>query len=181
MCAKQSPHPLYYLAYGSNLHPVRLRDRIPSAAFIGPVEITGYRLVFQKRGQDGSGKCHLVRLENLSDKAYGAIYSMAEADKPLLDQHEGKGHGYFEGRLTVDYQGDAFQCFTYFADPAYMAADLQPYHWYKNLVFLGARHLQFPDAYVQSIEMVESVEDPDEVRRKRHDRLIEEIIHYQRV
>ena len=44
---------------------------------------------------------------------------------------------------------------------------LKPYHWYKNLVVLGAKHLQFPDAYVRSIEMIESVEDPDETRRKQ--------------
>ena len=59
-----------------------------------------------------------------------------------------------------------------------IADDLKPYHWYKNLVVLGARYLQFPDTYISSIEAVQSVEDPHEERRKEHEVLIEKIINY---
>jgi hypothetical protein len=52
------------------------------------------------------------------------------------------------------------------------------YHWYKDLVVLGAKHLQFPDVYVRSIELIESVEDPDETRREHHHMLIEKIVNF---
>ena len=55
---------------------------------------------------------------------------------------------------------------------------LKPYHWYKDLVVLGAKHLQFPDVYVRSIESIESVEDSDQIRRIQHQRLIERILLY---
>jgi hypothetical protein len=45
-------------------------------------------------------------------------------------------------------------------------------------VVLGARHLQFPDAYVRSIESIESVEDSDQKRRIQHQRLIKRILLY---
>jgi len=48
---------LNYLAYGCNLHPVRLQKRVPSAVFTGMVELHGRILSFSKRSVDGSGKC----------------------------------------------------------------------------------------------------------------------------
>ena len=48
---------IHYLAYGSNLHPLRLTLRVPSARVIGVVEMPGYMLEFHKRSIDGSGKC----------------------------------------------------------------------------------------------------------------------------
>lgn len=45
------------LAYGSNLHPLRLRKRVSTANLIGIVEMQGYQLAFHKRSTDESGKC----------------------------------------------------------------------------------------------------------------------------
>jgi hypothetical protein len=51
---------LHYLAYGSNLHPIRLRQRVNSARLIATLSLPGYRVLFNKRGQDLSAKCNLV-------------------------------------------------------------------------------------------------------------------------
>ena len=75
---------LYYLAYGSNLHPVRLSERVPSAELLGVVELREYRLVFQKRGWDGSSKCTLVRTGETSVGAYGAMYAIDAIHKSRL-------------------------------------------------------------------------------------------------
>lgn len=169
---------LYYLAYGSNLHPVRLRERVPSAELLDVVELRPYRLAFQKRGQDGSSKCNLARTGEESGEVYGAIYQIDSAHKPILDRFEGNGKGYRDSQLTVEFHGKEYSCLTYLAQPSYIANSLKPYHWYKELVVLGARHLRFPKSYVLSIELIESVEDPDEERRMQHQRLIDRILQY---
>jgi hypothetical protein len=169
---------LYYFAYGSNLHPVRLLERVPSAQLVGVIELSQHSLAFQKRGRDGSSKCNLVRTGQESDGAYGAIYQIDSAHKQTLDCFEGNGNGYHDSQLTVELHGQEYRCFTYFAQQSYIENDLMPYHWYKDLVVLGAKHLQFPDVYVRSIELIESVEDPDETRREHHHMLIEKIVNF---
>ena len=69
-------------------------------------------------------------------------------------------------------------CFMYLAEPSHIEKNLKPYHWYQELVFLGATYLNFPETYVRSIEAIESMDDQDEARRTRHDQLIEEILNF---
>jgi len=135
-------------------------------------------MAFQKRGRDGSSKCNLVHTGGESDGVCGAIYQMDSAHKQALDCFEGNGNGYHDSQLTVELHGKEYSCFTYFAQQSYIENNLKPYHWYKNLVVLGAKHLQFPDVYVRSIELIESGEDPDETRRERHNLLIEKIVNF---
>ena len=169
---------LYYFAYGSNLHPVRLMERVPSINLLGVIDLSKHRLAFHKKGQDGSGKCNLVCTGEESDGVYGAIYQMDSVHKQALDCFEGNGIGYHDRQLTVEIHGKEHSCFTYFAQTSYIKNGLKPYHWYKDLVVLGAKHLQFPDAYVRSIELIESVEDSDEIRREHHNLLIEKIVNF---
>jgi len=157
---------------------VRLLERVPSTNLLGVAELDKHRLAFHKKSQDGSSKCNLVRTGKESDGVYGAIYQMDSAHKQALDCFEGNGNGYHDSQLTVELHGKEHSCFTYFAQETHVADGLKPYHWYKNLVVLGARHLQFPDVYVRSIEMIESVEDPDETRWKQHNLLIEKIVNF---
>ena len=73
---------LYYFAYGSNLHPVRLLERVPSAQLVGGMlSWSQHRLAFHKKSQDGSSKCNLVHTGEESDEVYGAIYQMDSAHK----------------------------------------------------------------------------------------------------
>jgi gamma-glutamylcyclotransferase len=165
-----------YFAYGSNLHPFRLIERVPSARLIGMVELADHRLRFHKRSQDGSSKCNLIQTGSESDRVYGAMYDIDPAQKQALDRVEGNGCGYLDHHISLRHQGRTYTCLTYFAQQAYIVDDLKPYHWYKHLVVLGAKYLQFPDAYVCSIESVESVEDPDEKRKRVNEALIEKIL-----
>jgi hypothetical protein len=151
---------------------------VPSAELVGVIELSQHRLAFQKKGHDGSGKCNLVHTGGESDGVYGAIYQMDVAHKQALDRFEGNGNGYLDSQLTVELHGKDYSCFTYFAQAAHIADGLKPYHWYKNLVVLGAKHLQLPGVYVRSIEMIESVEDLNDARRRQHEFLIEEIRNY---
>ena len=167
-----------YFAYGSNLHPLRLIERVPSASLVGVIELTKHRLMFHKHSTDGSSKCNLVHTGSEADLIYGAIYEIDPAHKSDLDRVEGKGYGYLDHQLSLQHQGLAYTCFTYLAQPSYIVDHLKPYHWYKQLVVLGARYLKFPDSYIHSIASVESVEDPEENRRIKNEMLMKNIINY---
>ena len=172
---------LHYFAYGSNLHPVRLIERIPSAELIGAVELPGYRLEFHKTSEDGSGKCNAFATGLPSDLIHGALYQLAFEHKPILDRIEGTGNGgYIASEISVWHGHHEYACFTYLAKPSHINDNLEPYHWYKQLVVLGAKYLEFPEAYIESIESVKSKEDPNQKRRQENQTLLQKIRKFDR-
>lgn len=170
---------LYYLAYGSNLHPLRLIERVPSAKLLFPIELEKYRLYFEKQGQDDSGKCNIRQTGQSDDKVHAAMYQISMQHKPLLDEFEGLNAGYMDHQLTLQHQGQEYDCFSYFAQAAHIVEGLKPYHWYKELVIQGVRYLQFPDDYLVGIRSVESMPDKDIERCREHQTLISRMSEYQ--
>jgi len=161
---------LHYLAYGSNLHPQRLIERVPSASLVGVVELPGWTLNFHKRGADGSAKCDLVQVPQPS-LCFAALYTLQAAHKPLLDEVEGLGSGYRLCWMPCRFQGRSYQAFAYRASATHIEAELRPYRWYRDLVLDGARFLGFAEHYVASIRKVAVVEDPDRRRNAAHQAL----------
>lgn len=168
---------LNYLAYGSNLHPLRLRERVPSARPSGVVTLSGYSLRFHKRGADASGKCDLV-CGDPAAKAFGALYRIDAAEKHLLDRVEGVGNGYELVKLHCVLEGVSVDAFGYAATQSHIQHDLRPYHWYKELVLAGARCHGLPAAYLARIETVNSIDDPDAARDQIHQALLQRIAAY---
>lgn len=159
-----------YAAYGSNLHPLRLVRRTPSARYLGAAYSGDWNMRFHKRSDlDGSGKCTLTRG---GDGAHFAVYEIAQSEKRLLDAIEGLGTGYDE--LTIDLAGFG-KCQTYIARQHVIDDSLAPMDWYKELVLLGCRANEFPGRYQRRIEAISSIIDPDGVRRRTQWQLIEAI------
>jgi gamma-glutamylcyclotransferase (GGCT)/AIG2-like uncharacterized protein YtfP len=167
---------IHYFAYGSNLHPLRLSERVPSARLIGTVQLAGCRLQFHKRGGDSSGKCNIVHSGNVQDHVHGALYRMAAAHKFDLDQIEGVGCGYRDRPLRLTCLDRRYSCFTYIAEPTHIDDDLKPYHWYKALVVHGAEYLHLPGDYIAGLHAVDALEDPDGVRRADHEALVARMV-----
>ena len=167
---------IYYFAYGSNLHPVRLIERVPSAELVGVARHPNHKLVFHKKSNDDSSKCNM--LNSGSGLVYGAIYKLKPEHKNELDRFEGVGCGYIDNQITLERNEIEYNCFTYLAQKSHIVGNLKPYHWYKKLVVLGAKYLDFPDTYLSSIEAVDSIEDPDPIRRREREALIERVINY---
>ena len=164
---------LHYLAYGSNLHPLRLRRRVPSSRLLGQVKLDGYRLAFHKRGQDNSGKCNIVHTKEPLDCIHAAIFQFRADEKSLLDSHE--GCGYRSEQIPVSLNGYQFCAFMYLAEPQFIETTLKPFHWYKELVFRGAQFQGFPQTYLDTIAGIDSEEDPETARREEHRCLLAEI------
>lgn len=152
----------YYAAYGSNLHPVRLTERVPSAELIGTSFVPGFSLRFNKLSNvDGSAKCSI---ENGGTGAYFAVYRILAEEKPLLDACEGLGDGYDELLLDLPEFG---HCFTYIVSATHIRQDLAPFDWYKAMVLRGCEFHRFPESYVSRIRTAVAVPDPDERRGRQ--------------
>lgn len=165
---------LYYLAYGSNLHPRRLVERIPSASLIRMLMLRQHKVAFHKRGADASGKCNLLCTADTGDIAYAGLYRMDSGHKGELDRIEGAG--YRAASIDITAAGERYHCFTYIAEDAYIDDGLRPFDWYKALVVLGAEHLGLPSAYVRKLKEVPAVSDPNQQRRREHETLIARIV-----
>jgi len=159
-----------YAAYGSNLHKIRLINRVPSAQFLGKAVISNKALRFHKRSKDKSGKCNIVT--DINNNVYAAVYEIHESEKPALDNAEGVGYGYRTVTLEVSGYGE---CFTYVAEQAYIDDSLIPYSWYKELVLAGCEKLNFPDDYIDFIRAVPVTEDSNEKRHAKNMELVEQI------
>lgn len=158
---------LRYAAYGSNLHPLRLGGRVPSAELLGTDFLPDRSLHFHKKGADGSGKCNILE-PGLG--VHVAIYTINVDEKAALDKYENLGSGYEESTIVVPEFGN---CFTYQATNTHVVDDLEPYCWYHEMVRIGCHFLNFPDEYVSRINAVAPSRDPNELRRRKNWRIVE--------
>ena len=159
-----------YAAYGSNLHPDRLRQRVPSASLVGTGLLPGYSLKFHKLSKkDGSGKCNIIAGES---RVYVAIFELAETDRSKLDKIEGLGYGYDHHKIPVDQYG---ACSTYIAAANAIDDSLAPTDWYREYVLRGARFHRFPLNYISILESQSTVVDADQDRVQREWMLVEKL------
>jgi gamma-glutamylcyclotransferase (GGCT)/AIG2-like uncharacterized protein YtfP len=159
---------MYYFAYGSNLHPARLRERAPGARVVARALLRGHELRFHKRGRDGSGKCDAWTTGASRDLVHGVIYRISARERHRLDQVEGVGQGYDRVQLRVSARGRCRVVFAYLARPAAIVSDLQPYGWYLDYLLCGARYHGLPGRYVKGISKIPRLRDLSSVRRRRH-------------
>lgn len=158
---------LYYFAYGSNLHPVRFRRRVPSARVVTTAILPGYTLSFEKHGADDSGKCNITLDAN--EAVQGVVYQIAAAERPSLDTLEG---GYDCRQLVVNTVKGCMEIYVYVARNDMIQPGLAPYHWYKLYVLHGARQQGLDANYCGRIEAQYSVDDPDTERQREHFRIL---------
>lgn len=151
-----------YFAYGSNMSVRRLAERLPSARVVTTGFVTGYKLAFDKLSKDGSGKCDCEHTGNDGDRVYGVIFSVVHSERAALDKFEGAGKGYEPLSVRVETTAGGLYALTYVATKKQHG--LQPYHWYKQHVLVGAREANLPEDYVRAIEAVVSIDDPDSAR-----------------
>jgi gamma-glutamylcyclotransferase len=156
-----------YAAYGSNLHPQRLRERIRSATLRGTSFLRKYTLQFHKRGQDDSAKCGISAC---GQGLHVAIYELHTADRRILDGIEGVGKGYDVDEVSVPGFG---KCFTYIASRTHIDELLHPFDWYREMVLLGCLRHAFPAHYCERIAALPVIGDPDPVRRERNWRTVD--------
>lgn len=154
-----------YLAYGSNLHPLRLRERKIAVELVEAVALPGWRLEFHKIGKDGSAKCSISPSCAPHAVVWCALYLIQQDSIVRLDRIEGYGSGYDKTCLELDGHGTAY---AYVASPGAISQTLRPFSWYRELVVAGALYHSFPEPYIRRIRETDAAEDPDRSRAAKH-------------
>ncbi|MEX0730393.1 MAG: gamma-glutamylcyclotransferase family protein [Aquisalimonadaceae bacterium] len=160
---------LYYFAYGSNMHPARLRERTPSCRRIGVARLPGHVLRFHHLSvSDGSGKCNVVETGHPDDVVYGVVYGIPPAERRALDAAENLGVGYRIRHMTVQMGEGQRRVFCYIAVDGTINDQSRPYCWYRDIVLHGARQHAFPEAYLAAIAAEQVGRDPNPERMAHH-------------
>jgi gamma-glutamylcyclotransferase len=134
-----------YFAYGSNLSPARMRERIAAAEPLGAARLAGFCLRLDKRGADGSGKANLCA--DPEREVWGALYRFDASEWPRLDAFE---PGYERIEVEVVCLGSARAAHTYLSRR--LTPDPVPFAWYKRLLVEGARAHGLPEEWVRTLE-----------------------------
>jgi hypothetical protein len=153
-----------YFAYGSNLHPRRLRERSPSASVIGPALLPGHRLRFHKLGLDGSAKCDARHTGNPDHMVQGVVYRIEERHRTELDRAESLGTGYDARLVELRSDRGSLSAWCYHACDEAIVGGLRPFDWYLDYVVAGARHHGLPEHYIDALKQVPSRPDPQASR-----------------
>jgi len=156
-------------AYGSNMLSARLKKRVSSCRVISTGMLRGHRILFNKRGDDGSAKVNASYTGMENDIMQGVIYDIDPVEKPILDRIESLGCGYnekYEWVITPENTRHYVQY--YVAMEAWIDPDLAPFDWYKEYVVRGAIENNLQEEYIRKLREILCREDPVRTRREEH-------------
>jgi len=155
-----------YFAYGSNLHPGRLEQRIGPCGISGVARLFAFELKFHKRGKDGSAKCDAFRTGDHQDCIYGVIYAVSTEQMLGLNEIEGLGNGYELETVQVELtqSGELVDAQVYVTQQSHIDTNLAPYSWYRDFVLFGARIQGLPVTYISQLQKTNVIPDPDSQR-----------------
>jgi gamma-glutamylcyclotransferase len=154
---------MLYFAYGSNMDWDQMRERCPSARFVGVALLPDYELAFTRKSvKRGCGVADAV--PKRGSAVWGVVYEIGDLDLGKLDTCEGYRPGreknsYYrrECLLLLDGNGERpLTASTYFGDP--QPNPPPPNAEYKNLLLSGARRWRLPKAYIRQLEAIEVVD-----------------------
>ena len=147
--------------------PARLGSRVRGAEATGLATLPKHVLRWHKRSKDGSGKCNVAFTGDARDQVIGVLYEIPESERPALNRAEGKGHGYELRPVQLATSSGSREAETYVATSDAVDDSLKPYDWYRDHVLCGARDHHLPQAYVDLIASVGTLNDPDSDRAHR--------------
>lgn len=159
----------HIFAYGANMCSEHLKEYSVSPEVPGePACLVAHRLCFTKMSRDGSGKANLE--PDLSSEVWGVLYSVPAAQLPILDRREGSGYAR-QQKVVHTARAAKVEAWVYVARASSATQALRPYEWYKRLLVEGAKEHGLPGSYLEALEAIEAVPDPDKVRDAEKRRL----------
>lgn len=151
---------ILYFGYGSNMPKAVIEERVGPCERVGVAYITGYTLRFHKRSTiDHTGKCDAYRTGEPTDIVWGSVDRLSADQIAVMDGIEGPGYRRATVKATMGER--VVEAHIYLARPEAVDPDLSPIDSYKECVLSGARELNLPTAYIDAIEAVPSMPDPD--------------------
>ena len=144
----------WYFAYGSNLSTEQKENRTGSIREARRARLYRYRIAFNKRGSDGTGKANIVPDPNRT--VWGVVYRCSSDALREMDRYEGVAGGHY-ARKTVRVRteaGDELDAITYIAGEEFVDDLCIPSKQYLETILQGARHHGLPEDYIHEIQSV---------------------------
>ncbi|OGI41313.1 MAG: hypothetical protein A2593_02440 [Candidatus Moranbacteria bacterium RIFOXYD1_FULL_44_9] len=137
---------MYYFAYGSNMLRERLEKRVDGVIDLGIGKLTGYKVVFNKKSKDGSGKANIYQDDRFS--VLGVIYELSQSQLETLDIRE---LGYARHQIEAESDNGIIKAETYVAIPSEIDDNLKPTEDYLMFLIKGAKEHNLPSEYIDSL------------------------------
>jgi hypothetical protein len=134
-----------YFAYGSNMSTSRLVKRTGSIVERGIGRLEGRRLLFNKAGDGGAGKANISRRKG--SEVWGVLFGMTRAQFKTLAGYEA---GYVPQTVTVNVGNKPVEAQTFVAQKR--TPGLKPRRTYVELLVVGAREHDLPEAYAKKLD-----------------------------
>ncbi len=143
-----------YFAYGSNMHPVQMQERCPSADFKGICELKGFRLIFNRKGSHRQGAVASVEPgDPQEDLVMGVLWEIPSEDLARMDSIENpieKPLAYVRVAVPVACQDQASKyAWIYMAFPDGLM--LEPDPEYLDIILDGAIKVGLPESYRKAL------------------------------
>jgi gamma-glutamylcyclotransferase (GGCT)/AIG2-like uncharacterized protein YtfP len=144
----------YYFAYGSNMAADQMARRVPSAKRVGVGMLTGYQLVFNRRGSYRPGG--VASIEETKDderKVYGVIWEVENADLASLDEIEDPAAYTRRLQTVMTLDGRKHSCYVYEAIPE---GTFEPDPGYVKILTEAALEADLPEQYLSELQALAS-------------------------
>jgi gamma-glutamylcyclotransferase (GGCT)/AIG2-like uncharacterized protein YtfP len=142
-----------YFAYGSNINWEEMKQRCPSARFLGVGRLKDHRLAITRKSRRRlCGTADVI--EQRGSDVWGIVYDLDAAELLVLDDFE---DGYRRESMNILFNGVEASAWIYIAEKE--SCPPPPSAHYKRLMLEGARHWRLPPDYLAYLEQIEAVED----------------------
>ncbi|MCZ0941664.1 MAG: gamma-glutamylcyclotransferase [Gammaproteobacteria bacterium] len=142
MSALSVPAVDHYFAYGSNMNPVRVRERGLRFTAVRGAWLKDRRLVFDKVSRLHPNAAHANVVYAPGERVEGVLYRLAGAVEILkMDPFERAPWNYGRDAVQVQAQDDVLWAWTYFANRAVRSDGLNPPAEYLAHMLAGRDHL----------------------------------------
>ena len=132
----------YYFAYGSNMLPKRLLERIKKYHTAFQAMLPEHHFVYNKKSIDGTAKAN-VESDGVA-AVHGVCFEIDEDDLAILKKYEG---GYDQRNIVVTTRnGNKTKAVTYISDSIDSALAVSDK--YKSMVLKGAEYWEFSESYM---------------------------------
>lgn len=144
---------MYYFAYGSNMLRKRLEERLGKVEDLGMVLLYDYKIAFNKKSSDGTGKTNIIPLsgQNVS----GVAFSLTTDQLGILDKAEG---GYNRTTISAMLNNVLTNMETYVAKETRIDNSLLPTKKYRQYLIDGALEHFFPQDYVEMLNNLQTID-----------------------
>lgn len=140
-----------YFAYGSNMDPVQMEQRVSSARALGVGRLRGYRLAFTHKSRHGGAVADVVQADG--QEVLGVIYELTLAELGALDRQE-----VLYRRIAVEIECEdtsRVDAWIYLIKQPDLESKLAPRRDYLQRILDGAKAANLPADYIARLRAIE--------------------------